>query len=74
MTVELKDGGFGDADGIENGLIIDPSGFGVTSSYDPLSNAGEDGGSGGCFISVVTNVSGLEYFADKMIKIMHSLF
>jgi len=26
VTIELKDGGFGDADGIANGVIIDPSG------------------------------------------------
>jgi hypothetical protein len=74
VTVELKDGGFGDADGIENGLIIDPSGFGVTSSYDSLSSAGVGDGSGGCFIGVVTNGSGLEYLANKLIEIMHSLF
>jgi hypothetical protein len=74
VTVELKDGGFGDADGIENGLIIDPSGFGVTSSYDSLSSAGVSGGSGGCFIGVVTNGSGLEYLANKLIKIMYNLF
>ncbi len=27
-TLELEDGGFGDADGVVNGIIIDPSGFG----------------------------------------------
>jgi hypothetical protein len=36
----LKDGGFGDADGIENGIIVDPLAFG--SESDP-----SGGGSGG---------------------------
>ncbi|NOY68084.1 MAG: hypothetical protein GXP53_01120 [Deltaproteobacteria bacterium] len=41
----LKDGGFGDADGVVNGIIVDPSG--------PAGN--ETGGnSGGCFIDQVT--------------------
>ncbi len=30
-VVELKDGGHGDADGVENGIITDPSGFGIGS-------------------------------------------
>jgi uncharacterized protein YcnI len=44
VTLELKDGGFGDADGIANGVIVDPSGPGTTSS-----GSGGSGG-GGCFI------------------------
>lgn len=41
----LKDGGFGDADGVVNGIIVDPSG-----------PAGKEngGGSGGCFIDQIT--------------------
>jgi hypothetical protein len=29
--VQLKDGGYGDSDGIANGIIVDPSGFGIAS-------------------------------------------
>ena len=36
VTLELKDGGFGDADGTENGIIIDPSGPG-TAPLNPAS-------------------------------------
>ena len=43
VTLELKDGGYGDADGIENGIIVDPSGPGT------LAPATGDGDSG-CFI------------------------
>jgi len=51
----LKDGGFGDADGIENGIIIDPLGFSVPSSNQAAAAAtidegGSGGGGGGCFI------------------------
>ena len=45
VTLELKDGGHGDSDGVENGIIVDPGG--VVGSA-----AGADsGGGGGCFIA-----------------------
>lgn len=31
ITLDLQDGGLGDADGAANGVIVDPSGFGVAS-------------------------------------------
>jgi len=31
VKLQLKDGGFGDADGIANGIIVDPCGFGIAS-------------------------------------------
>lgn len=30
-SIQLKDGDYGDADGVENGIIVDPSGFGIAS-------------------------------------------
>ena len=48
VTLTLVDGGIGDADATENGIIIDPSGIGI-SSGDAVSSAA--GGGGGCFIS-----------------------
>jgi len=30
-SVQLKDGGYGDSDGVENGVIVDPCGFGIAS-------------------------------------------
>ena len=55
ITLEFKDGGFGDADDTENGKIIDPSGLGLFSSSPPSGDAGDNGagggGGGGCFIS-----------------------
>ena len=60
VYLTLKDGGFGDADGIENGIIVDPLAFG--SDSDPNSgsdsfveNIGDSLKSGaGCFISAAT--------------------
>jgi len=52
VMLTLQDGGFGDLDGIENGIIIVPlSGFGVV---EPI--VIDDGGSGSdtCFISAAT--------------------
>jgi hypothetical protein len=49
VTLELKDGGHGDSDGVENGIIVDPGG--VTSSI-----AGLDAGvGGGCFIATAAS-------------------
>jgi hypothetical protein len=31
VTLELKDGDYGDADGVANGIIVDPGGFGLAS-------------------------------------------
>lgn len=49
VDVELKDGGFGDADGVENGVILDPSGLGIAAAADDGVKTG-GGGGGGCFI------------------------
>jgi hypothetical protein len=48
VTLELKDGDYGDLDHVVNGEIVDPGGVGVTAS-PPLSSGG-GGGGGGCFI------------------------
>ena len=44
ITLKLKDGSYGDHDGSENSIIIDPSGLGINEQSD-------DGG--GCFISTL---------------------
>ena len=51
VTVQLKDGGYGDNDHIENKVIVDPSGIGI---YGAGSSGGGSSGGGGCFISTVT--------------------
>ena len=52
VTLTLVDGGIGDADGTENGIIIDPSGIGISSGDADFSSAG-GGGGGCCFISTL---------------------
>ncbi len=55
VTLELKDGGYGDSDGLANGVIVDPGGIasgGSGSTYTGLSaSTGDSGGGGGCFIA-----------------------
>jgi len=66
--VELKDGGYGDSDGVENGIIVDPGGV-AGANLSP----GVDIGAGGrCFIasaafglSVEPNVKVLRNFRDR---------
>ncbi|MGD8661839.1 MAG: carbohydrate-binding domain-containing protein, partial [Desulfobacterales bacterium] len=64
VYLTLKDGGFGDADGIENGIIVDPLAFGSDSD----SNSDSSSGSGSddslipdnmsCFIAVAASDPG----------------
>jgi hypothetical protein len=65
VDLVLKDGDpdCGDADGVENGYIVDPSGIGITDASDQGQGGGSiviggssSGGGGGCYIS--TAVSG----------------
>lgn len=58
VTMILEDGGVGDEDGIENGVIVDPSGIAYTDSMTSDSSSVSTGGAsadgsggGGCFIS-----------------------
>jgi hypothetical protein len=50
VTLELKDGDYGDLDRIVNGEIVDPGGLGVTTSTLPPPTSSGGGGGGGCFI------------------------
>ena len=61
VTVLLEDGGMGDEDGIENGVIVDPAGIAYTDSVTSDSASLSTGGTsssdsgGSCFISTGTN-------------------
>jgi hypothetical protein len=51
VTLILEDGGVGDADGIANGIIVDPSGLGMVAADTAATEASSGGGGGGCFIA-----------------------
>ena len=59
VSLILEDGGFGDADGLANGIIVDPSGVGIAAAIGSLGSSaisgGSGGGGGGCFISSVAD-------------------
>jgi hypothetical protein len=58
VTLYLQDGGDGDADGIANGIIVDPSGVGISASSIG-SSAGEAAGEAvSCFISTASSQGG----------------
>jgi hypothetical protein len=46
VTLELKDGGYGDSDGLANGIIVDPGGIASEEA-----NVEGSGSGGGCFIA-----------------------
>lgn len=63
ITLELKDGGFGDSDRLANGIIVDPMGVAAgegTSAVGAATNTGGSGGGGGCFIATAAFGSKLE--------------
>jgi hypothetical protein len=47
VTLEVKDGGYGDSDGLANGVIVDPGGIAAASGGDSYTVSG----SSGCFIA-----------------------
>jgi hypothetical protein len=61
ITLALQDGGSGDADGIANGVIVDPAGIveeadaEIVSGDGGTSSGGGGSGGGGCFISAATS-------------------
>jgi hypothetical protein len=59
VTLLLEDGDYGDADGVRNGIIVDPGGIGLSytsEGEDTDSAGGSGGGGGGCFISTTASV------------------
>jgi hypothetical protein len=55
VRLTFEDGGFGDADGTKNAVIVDPSGPGPLASTPPPQGGDSGGGGGGCFISTATH-------------------
>jgi hypothetical protein len=65
LELQLKDGGYGDSDGVENGIIVDPGGVAVPAAPSSAVENGEsdlgsglesDSGSGAsCFIATVAS-------------------
>ena len=55
LTLYLVDGGEGDADGTANGIIIDPSGVGISSSS--IGSGGGSSAASGCFITTASSRS-----------------
>jgi hypothetical protein len=59
VDLYLEDGGIGDEDGTANGIIIDPSGVGVTSTSTSIDSSGSSGSedvlsAAGCFITTAS--------------------
>ncbi len=61
VMLRFKDGGFGDADGVKNGVIVDPGGVGYDSpSSVPHNGEASFEGVGGCFIATAAYGSYME--------------
>ncbi len=68
ITIELVDGGFGDADGVVNGVIVDPLGPLIYTGDD---NNVSDSSGGGCFIDTLESNrwTGVTWFMFLMVGI-----
>jgi hypothetical protein len=64
VTVEVKDGAFGDADGVANGIILDPAGLSTAEDAASSASSSGGGGGGGCFISAVRQAGDQSASAD----------
>jgi hypothetical protein len=56
LSITLVDGGTGDDDGLQNGIIVDPSGLGLAPTASSSGSSGSGGGGGGgasCFIGTL---------------------
>lgn len=56
VIVEVKDGGYGDADGVANGIIIDPAGLSTSVDGSSSTATAGGGGGGGCFIASICSL------------------
>jgi hypothetical protein len=66
VMIELVDGGFGDADGLANGILVDPAGFGLAPRVFPPSGGAGASGGGGCFISTSTQGAAIVPFGSYL--------
>jgi hypothetical protein len=51
VTLELKDGGYGDSDGLANGIIVDPGGIAAAGGSSYAVTGSSSSGGSGCFIA-----------------------
>jgi hypothetical protein len=64
ITLEVKDGGYGDSDGLANGVVVDPGG--IASVGDSYSNLGSN--AVGCFITTTAFGSKFEKHVQLLRK------
>jgi chitinase len=75
VTIHLTDGGVGDDDGVQNGVIVDPSGLGYSANgggygISDSSTSSADAG-GGCFIATsASDTSGHAGYAQLILLLV----
>jgi hypothetical protein len=62
VKITMEDGGIGDDDGVENGIIVDPFAFALSSepSIPTSEDSDSDTGGGGCFIGSLASANSFE--------------
>jgi hypothetical protein len=69
LTLTLRDGGPGDADGVANGVIVDPAGIVEAADAEAAGSESASGGGagGGCFISASRDDDGWRWLVPGLI-------
>jgi len=65
VTLKLKDGGYGDSDGLANGVIVDPGGI-ASGGESFYSSVNASAGGGGCFIATAAFGSKYEHHVQLL--------
>jgi hypothetical protein len=74
ISLQIKDGGFGDCDHTENGVIVDPGGIAVAENPTEIMSGSGGSGGGGCFILSLNSTTAhdfiLKYLAALMLLLL----
>ena len=74
FVFEITDGGPGDADGVANGIIVDPLGMSYTAGTEPDDSTNVlpvgGGGGGGCFIEISSDLSSFRRLVEGLLRRM----
>ena len=76
ISFTIIDGGFGDEDGVKNGVIVDPLGIGIMSqTQNSPAGLSNNANSDSCYIDTLTSESKFDcQVSNNLLKILIGIF